>query len=93
MAGSGRKREKGKNEAKERAEEKEREGITVYVWQGIDIVTDGPDRRLGRALAGCDWPGLEIQWGARSRELCVGPISTEWPHSCVAGPNLDAARG
>lgn len=39
----------------------------MYVWQGIGIVTDGPDRRLGRALAGCDWPGLEIQRGRQGQ--------------------------
>lgn len=101
MAGSGREKERERDggEKKEgmkpKKGRKRREGMygVCIVLQVVVLSQMGLIARWARALAGGDWPGLEIQRGARARDLCAGPISREWPHSCVASLNLDAARG
>lgn len=60
----------------------------VLVLSQMDLIAGWAG--LWRAVIGRVW---KFSGGARARGLCVGPISTEWPHYCVAGPNLDAARG
>lgn len=84
MGGRKREREGWRREKKERMKPKKGRYCRVLVLSQMG---------WARVLAGGDWPGLAIQRGARARDLCAGPISTEEPHFCVAGPNLDAARG